>query len=121
VGEALRLAAFNYPVWIVAWLLQRVYNQFQLGLPWQDSLRALGFISRYDAAVLHAAERAGNLAWALTDVADSSERRQTLRQRLLVNVLFPLLVLLMGGVVFFIVIGLFLPLVSLIQGLAPRV
>ena len=120
LGEALRLAASSYPVWIVAWLLQKVYNQFQSGVPWQDSLRNYLFISKYDAAVLHAAERAGNLAWALSDVADSIERRLTLRLRILVNVLFPLLILLLGGTVFFVVAGLFLPLVSLIQEMAAR-
>lgn len=120
LGEALRLAALNYPVWIIAWHLERVYNEFHLGLPWQESLRRFGFVSKYDAAVLHAAERAGNLDWALSDVADSMERRLTMRARLLVNVLFPLLILLLGGMVFFIVVGLFLPLIALIQGLAGR-
>jgi type II secretory pathway component PulF len=120
LSEALRLAALNYPVWIVAWHLERVYNEFYLGLPWQESLRKFGFISRYDAAVLQAAERAGNLDWALSDVADSMERRLTTRARVVVNVLFPLLVLLLGALVFFIVVGLFLPLIALIQGLAGR-
>jgi type II secretory pathway component PulF len=48
------------------------------------------------------------------------ERRLTLRTRMLVNVVFPVLVLLIGAVVFFIVVGMFLPLIALIQGLAGR-
>jgi type II secretory pathway component PulF len=120
LGEALWLAASHYPARIVASRLEKVYNDFQLGLPWQESLRKLGFVSAYDAAVLQAAERAGNLAWALSDIADSMERRLTLRTRMLVNVVFPVLVLLIGAVVFFIVVGMFLPLIALIQGLAGR-
>lgn len=120
LGEALRQSAETYPTRIVARRLEKVYNEFQSGVPWQESLRNFGFLSAYDAAVLRAAERAGNLAWALADVADSLERRLTLRSRMLVNVLFPVLVLMMGGVVFTIVVGLFLPLVALIAGLAGR-
>jgi type II secretory pathway component PulF len=120
LDEALRLAASNYPVWMIARRLESVYNEFHLGLPWQESLRKFGFVSKYDAAVLQAAERAGNLDWALSDVADSMERRLTMRARVVVNVLFPLLVLVLGVLVFSIVVGLFLPLVALIQGLAGR-
>ena len=70
------------------------------------------------AAVLGAAERADNLAWALEEMADSAIRRQAYRLQLALHCLYPVAVLLIGFVVAFFVIGLFLPLVELIHGLS---
>ena len=71
-----------------------------------------------DAMVLEAAERTGNLAWALDEMADSSLRRWVYRLRLATNVLFPLMVVVMGVTVAFLVVSLFMPLVALIQGMS---
>jgi type II secretory pathway component PulF len=51
-------------------------------------------------------------------MADSAIRRQTYRLQLALHCLYPLVLLLLGGLVAFFVIGLFLPLISLIQGLS---
>ena len=67
--------------------------------------------------MLGAASRVGNLGWALGELADSSRRRLTYRLHALVQVLFPLAIGLVGLTVMFFVVGLFMPLVALIQNL----
>jgi type II secretory pathway component PulF len=87
------------------------------GEDWCESLRRVRLIANADAAVLKAAQRVGNLAWALDEMADSSLRRWAYRLRAVLNVVFPLLLLAIGIFVMLIVIGLFLPLIKLIEGL----
>jgi type II secretory pathway component PulF len=88
------------------------------GRPWIESLQRSGLFGHADVGVLQAAERVGNLAWALDERADSSVRRFALRMRVLLNILFPSVLVVFGIVIAFNVVGLFIPLVSLIQGLS---
>ena len=61
---------------------------------------------------------AGNLAWALEEMADSSVRCAAYRLRAWLNVLFPAVVIVFGGCVFFIALGILMPLFALIPGLS---
>jgi len=115
--QALRLVADCYPIRIVAAQLRGAAERVAAGVDWRESLWQTGLISRADAAVLASAERVGNLDWALEEMADSAMRRQIYRVQALLQILFPLVLVAIGGVVGFFVIGLFLPLISLIQGL----
>jgi general secretion pathway protein F len=115
--EALRLVSESYPLTIVAGRLRRAAERVEAGQNWCDSLRQTGLIGQPDAAVLAAAERAGNLEWALEEMADSALRRQTYRIQVLLQILFPVLLVVLGMFVGFFAIGMFLPLISLIQGL----
>ena len=54
-----------------------------------------------DAAVLKAAERSGNLEWALEEMADSSIRQLAYRLRLALNILFPFVMVVFGGIIGF--------------------
>ena len=99
--------------------LLRAAKRMDRGQPWTDCLRQLRLLQPTEAALFEAAERAGNLAWALEEMAESSVRRAVYRLQLLLNFLFPCLLLLLAAIVGTIVVGLFLPLVSLIQGLTP--
>jgi type II secretory pathway component PulF len=118
IHHALQLLVDAYPIRRVGLLLAGVTAKSQKGSSWQTSLAATGLISRADAAVLAAAERADNLPWALEEMADSAIRRQAYRLQLALHCLYPVAVFVLGSVVAFFVIGLFLPLVSLIQGLS---
>lgn len=111
------LLAQVYPRSGVRTRLQAAAHRCQSGTHWCDSLRKVNLLRPVDEAVLKSAERAGNLAWALEEMADSTLRRLILRLRFALGVGFPALLLLFGSVVGFFVIGLFLPLVALIQGL----
>src|SRR5205814_5216910 len=88
------------------------------GMDWLETLRDARLISRTDAALLSAAARVGNLDWALEEIAESAMRRQVYWLQSALQVLFPMTLLALGGVVCFFVVGLFLPLISLIQGLS---
>jgi type II secretory pathway component PulF len=115
--EALKLVEESYPLSVVsrriAWARQRVES----GMDWRQALLGVSLITQADAAVLAAAERVGNLDWALEEMASSSLRRQAHRVQVGLQILFPILLLSVGLVVFIIVCGLFMPLISLIQGL----
>ena len=92
-----------------------------LGGDWCESLRRHGLIRQPELAILQAAQRVGNLPWALTEMADSVRRRLAYRVQAVAQLLFPPIVILMGLVVMFIVVALFLPLISLISKLAGEV
>ncbi len=88
------------------------------GEHWARALHQSKLVRASDVAVFMAAERSGNLEWALEEMADSNIRRLAYRLRLAVNVLFPIVLFVFGLFIGFVVISLFMPLVALIQGLA---
>jgi type IV pilus assembly protein PilC len=116
--EALRLIAHSYPLSIIAIRLKGAANEVAAGTDWTESLRKTGLIAGSDTAVLAAAQRVGNLDWALEEMADSALRRQVHRVQAMLNILFPVALLMVGLFVFIFVCGLFMPLITLIQGLA---
>jgi type II secretory pathway component PulF len=116
--DALGLLAATYPITRIGQQLHWATVRVAQGIDWRRSLLQAGLITSADAAVLAAAERVGNLPWALEEMADSALRRQMYWLQLGMQLLYPVLILLVGGLVGFFVIGLFLPLLSLIQGLS---
>ena len=70
-----------------------------------------------DRAVLAAAQRAGNLAWALREMADGMRRRVAYRLQAWIQILFPTAVVSLALVVMFFWAAFFLPLIALIQRL----
>ena len=99
-------------------LLRRAAGDVQDGRDWVESLYSHGLIRRADLAVLQAAERVGNLPWALREMAESNRRRFAYRLLSVVQTAFPLVIILFGAIVGFIVVALFIPLISLIQALS---
>jgi type II secretory pathway component PulF len=75
----------------------------------------MGLMKPAEVTMSRAAERAGNLAWALEELADSRMRRFVLRLRAWYNALIPLVVGLYGLWVMSIAASLILPLIQLIQ------
>jgi len=112
---ALDALAKGYPVLAIRTRLKKVAVSFSYGalgwLPWAEQ----GIINKAEAAVLDAAERVGNLAWALRTLADSQERRRGYRLQVAVQFFWPFAILSIGLVVGFIVIAGFLPLVELVS------
>jgi protein transport protein HofC len=113
------LAAFesSYAVKRIGRQAERARVRIEQGEGWLDALRARGLISRGDASVLEPAQRAGNLAWALRAVAGSLERRHWYRLAVFAQLLLPMIVVAIGSLIGFLVIGFFLPLLQLIQRL----
>lgn len=104
-----------YPSRSIRRRLSKVSADLASGGDWCESLLARGLIRRADRGVLQAAQRAGNLPWALREMADSNRRRLAYRLHALLQLLFPPVVVAFGLLVLFFVVALFLPLVVLIQ------
>jgi type II secretory pathway component PulF len=115
--EALAALARHYPKAAIRTRLRRVLKDMERGADWIESLRRRGVIGRAETAVLGAAQRVGNLPWALAEMADSSRRRLGYRLHGLTHLLFPAVVLSFGLLVLFVVVGFFMPLVLLIEKL----
>jgi type II secretory pathway component PulF len=118
IAATLQMLAHQYPQCSVGRRLARACQRVEQGTDWCDALVHVGLVTRADRAVLKSAERAGNLSWALDEMADSTLRRFMLRLRAVLGFVFPLVIILFGLTVGFIVISLFMPLIAMIQGLS---
>jgi type IV pilus assembly protein PilC len=85
-----------------------------------DSLYRAGLLPRTMAPLVRAAERARNLPWALTELGDHLGLRSTRILRRTYMVLAPTIVVAIGAVVGFLVVGMFIPLIKLIDGVAAQ-
>jgi len=116
--HAITALAESYHKLSVRRRLGRVLGDVHSGADWGESLLVRGLLRRADLAVLQAAQRVGNLPWALREMAASSRRRMAYRLAALVQVLMTVVVVAAGLVVMWVVVSLFLPLVTLIRHLA---
>ncbi len=98
--------------------LQRTARRIDQGLEWTECLQEAGLIRRPEAAVFRAAERTGNLAWALDEMAESNARRSIYRLRAVTNIAFPAAVLGMGCFVLLITAAVFSTMTKLISVLS---
>lgn len=94
--------------------LAAAMKRVEAGTHWSDALRESGLNSKSQNGIIQSAERAGNLVWALNEIADSMLRRAVDRLRALLDVLFPVCVVGVGACVLFIAAAMLLPLFSLI-------
>jgi type II secretory pathway component PulF len=118
LSEGIAALAQSYPKPDIRRRLRRAMGDIQAGGDWCESFRRHDLIRRPELAILQAAQRVGNLPWALHEMADSARRRLAYRVQAIVQFLFPPIVICMGMIVMFIVVALFLPLIALIQKLA---
>lgn len=117
IASALGVIAERYPARWIRRRLAKAALAVRLGADWIDSLWKTGVIGKAEAEVLASASSVGNLAWACRELADTAERRQQLRIQVLTQGYFPFVVIAVGLVVAFLCLGLFLPLVSVMQAL----
>jgi type II secretory pathway component PulF len=118
IVQGLQLLEKTYPkIWIQL-RLALVLEALAQGRSWSESMRRYGLIRRNDAILFESAQRAGNLAWALREIADRDERRLGYRLQVFTTWLFPAILLTIGGFVFVFVIGFFQPLIRLITELS---
>ena len=107
-----------YPQPAIRQRLQFVAARVDHGQDWCDAMQSARLLQKSDAGVLRAAQRVGNLPWAMREMAARNHRRVEAAVGVLNNVLLPLLLLAYALPVAVIVIGLFVPVVSLILNLA---
>ena len=118
LAHFLELLARKYRGRLIRKRLRRASAEIAAGREWTESLRAHRIIQRKDAMLLAAAERARNLPWALREAASSAERAFFYRAHALMQILFPVCVIMLGIAVAVLAAACLLPLVQLIQGLA---
>ncbi|WP_254507004.1 type II secretion system F family protein [Anatilimnocola floriformis] len=116
--QALTLLANVYPRGSVRRRLSQVALDVEQGGNWLPAMQRQWLLGPAEVAVLQAAARADNLPWALDEMGDSLMRRMTYRLTLLHQILHPILLLIFGTFVAFVVVSLMLPLIALIQGLS---
>lgn len=98
--------------------LKNAYEATLEGSECWPELVAAKFLTESEAQVLMAAERTGNLPWSLRAIADAMERRRTARYLTFRQLVRPIIVLPMGLLVLFVMVALFMPLVSLINSIS---
>jgi len=117
LGNGIMTLAGTYPQRAIRRKLCYVGVDVYQGGDWCDSLYRHGLIKQADQAVLKAAQRVGNLPWAMREMADSNRRRLAYRLNALVQLAYPPVILCLGVIVLFIVSALFMPMISLITRL----
>lgn len=115
---SLELLATHCPASRARSRLHGAIRRITSGEHWCDALRRARFMSRAQCAVFRSAEQAGNLAWALNEMADSRVRRAAHRAQAVLSVLFPLGVFGLALCVLFVMLSIVMPLFNLISGLA---
>ncbi len=118
IVDGIAALARTYPNPDIRRRLRRAGIDAEGGQDWCESLCRRGLICRPEMAVLQAAQRVGNLPWALREMADSARRRFVYRLQAIAHLAFPPLVIVIGLAVMFVVVALFVPLISLIEALA---
>jgi type II secretory pathway component PulF len=117
LAEVLRRVSIVFPSAPIRNQLRPAVAAVRAGVDWREALHDARIISSSERALLNSAERAGNLPWALRQIALRREKRAVYRLVAAVQVLFPFAILVFGGFVAFFVVSLFIPLVKLISAL----
>ncbi len=121
IASAVSWVAKRHPQAFVRDRLRVVKDRIENGVHWCESLRLSRLLPAADAGLLRAAERVGNLSWAMNDCADRLTRRFTNRLTAVVSIVLPIVLLLLAAVVFFVAVGMIFPLAKLISDLSmPR-
>jgi len=107
----------RYPSHYVGNRLWIVQKSIIAGCNWQEALCHGSIISRADFPMLETAQAAGNLPWVLRMLADQKMRSMIFRWSALEQVAYPCVIGLLGLLVMWICVAMFIPLVNLIIGL----
>ncbi|HTN75366.1 MAG TPA: type II secretion system F family protein [Pirellulaceae bacterium] len=116
--RALAQLAEAFPTNVMRRRLKRVLAAGERGIDTFTALRRARLITRYEQAVLSAAQRVGNLSWALDEMADSALVRLTNRLRRASNAILVLMFVCLSLLVFLFAVGMIAPLSSLVLNLS---
>lgn len=107
-----------FPTYTMRSRLRRALRKCQQGVDTFTALRKARLITRYEQAVLSAAQRVGNLPWALEVMAETALRRLTLRLQRWSTFLFAVLFILLSLFILLFAVGMLQPLSDLILNLS---
>ncbi len=119
LGTALSTLASVYPQRSIGRRLRAVCDDIKGGGDELHSLYSHGLLGKADLALLQAAKRNGNFAWAASEMADSNRRRLIYRLNTVVQAVFPLVVVGYGLLVAWVATAVIYPLAALILRLTP--
>lgn len=91
-----------------------VCNEVEHGADLWATLQAVKLLTPAEVALMQASEKVGNRPWVMAQLAGCKRRRMRRRQELLGQLIEPVMVLLVAGVVFTMCLGVFVPLVKMI-------
>lgn len=92
--------------------IARASENVSAGKTLAQPLRACGEFPEETVEMIAVAEEANNLEQVLVDIADSMEARTTRNLELFVRMIEPIMLVLMGGIVMFVMAGLLLPILQ---------
>jgi protein transport protein HofC len=118
LAEVLNRVAIVYPSVLIRRLVGQAATQVAAGTDWRDAFLNARLINEAEHALLNTAEKVGNLPWALREIAARREKLMLYRFANRLQIVYPLIILLLGSFVAFYAISLFIPLVKLISGLS---
>lgn len=101
---------------IYARAMGKVHDSIREGESFANPLRATGVCDALVVNMIDVGEETGELDKMLLKIADNYEEEVDVAVASLVSLLEPVMVVVLGGIVGFIVLALFMPLVSLMQG-----
>jgi type IV pilus assembly protein PilC len=114
--EALQICRNTAGNHVLEVALDKVHESVREGESIAEPLGESGIFDDIVVNMIDVGEETGELDKMLIRVADNYDEEVDVEVSSLVSVIEPLLILFMGGAVFLIVLGLFLPLMKLIQG-----
>ena len=115
---ALQPMVLKHPQSDIRSRLERVLGRVTAGMGVWPAMRDSGLLSARDVSLLEMAERANNLDWALSALAESKERSLVHRWQVLMTLSVPVFTVAAGLVVLLICVGFFMPLVKLLNDLS---
>lgn len=118
VVGAISTMARHHPSTAVRNHLLFLRNEIERGGEIWDDLADLGFLKPSESHILDAASRAGNLPWALSELAGSIERDVDYRTTYILEILRPAILVAIAVAVGVFAIGMFLPIIKLMNDLA---
>ena len=90
----------------------------KLGSSLEESLCSSGWLPKSIKPFIQSAQKVNNLPWALTEIGNQRLRLASLFAQRFSLVVFPLLMLLLGAMIGFIAIAMFMPLIKMLVELS---
>ncbi len=116
--DSLELLSRVYPKASIRRRLNRVVAAMKEGGSWPQAFAKNGLARPTDAAMLESATANRNLCWALEETADRAIGRTAMRLNTVINIAYPVLLIVVAIAVAALAAAMFTPLVQLIEGLA---
>ena len=107
-----------YPSMVKTAKNELLNSSIKLGSSLEESLTSSGWLPKSMKPFIQSAQKVNNLPWALTEIGNQRLRLASLFAQRFSLVVFPLLMLLLGAMIGFIAIAMFMPLIKMIVELS---